>query len=99
MKIWFMYENHTFAKVTDMSPAALVACAKQLFKEDGCGCLFVHDETGTTISSLTFHGKRLHHGKYGAYDDDLERWGRQGGRRAVVSNADGLVGFLGRQVT
>lgn len=74
MKIWFMYDNHTFAKVTDLSPDALFKRAKELFEEDGCGGLYVHDESGTTIQALTFHGRMLHHGRYGAYDDDLERW-------------------------
>jgi hypothetical protein len=72
MKIWFMRSNHTFANVDDLNPAALFERAKHLFEREGCGSLFVHDETGTTISSL--HGKRLHHGRYGAYDDDLQRW-------------------------
>ncbi len=74
MNIWFMYDNHTFAKIIDLTQAALIARAKDLFRQDGCGSLYVHDESGTTIGSLTLHGRRRENGTYGVSEDKLRKW-------------------------
>jgi hypothetical protein len=67
MDIWFMYSNHTFARANTFQ-------ARQFFDEDGCGGLFVHDELGVRINSLTLQGHKLAGGKYGVTDDDINSW-------------------------
>ena len=48
MRVWFMYDCHTFAKVGDGSSSReqMEARARELFAEDGCGSLFARDSNG-----------------------------------------------------
>ena len=74
LKIWFMYDNHTFAKVTDRSRGGLIQAAKELFGEDGCGALFVRDEHDCELYALTLNGHRQSDGRYGVLDREVEEW-------------------------
>jgi hypothetical protein len=69
VNIWFMYDNHTFAKIGDplVTPrAAMEAKARECFAEDGCGGLFTKDFAG-----LSIEGTRQPNGRYGVTDADL----------------------------
>lgn len=76
MNIWFMYDNHTFAKVPDITtaPRELVeAHLRALFIEDGCGTVFVRDGRNKEIAHL--HGHPLGEiGKspWGVYPVEIE---------------------------
>lgn len=74
MRIWFMYDCHAFAQLKDLSRDVLAARARELFAEDGCGTLFVRDEYGGDLGSLTLHGRRQADGKYGISDNELHKW-------------------------
>jgi hypothetical protein len=59
MNIWFMFDNHAFAKLGDaQTPRAdMEAKAAELFAEDGGGSLFARMSQGS--ESIHCHGKRL----------------------------------------
>lgn len=71
MRVWFMYDCHTFAKVGDGSSSReqMEARARELFAEDGCGSLFARDSNGRQITYC--HGQRQPNGRYGISDDAL----------------------------
>ena len=71
MKIWFMFSNHTFARLEPSSSKALITVARNLFKRDTYGSLFVRDEFDTTIRYLDLDG---HGDKKGVSVVDLEAW-------------------------
>lgn len=72
--IWFMFDNHTFAKVINGDRASLIRQGANLFSKDGCGSLFVKDEWGGSMEKLTLHGRMLTKGRYGVTDAALEQW-------------------------
>jgi len=74
LSIWFMFSNHTFAKITGQDRETMVEQARDLFRSDGCGGLFVHDEFGTTLRALTLHGHRLDNDRYGVPASEVEKW-------------------------
>lgn len=71
MKVWFMFDGHTFSKVGegDESREQMYTKARELFALDGCGSLFARDGRNNVISTL--HGKRLPEGKWGVADWEL----------------------------
>ncbi len=72
MTIWFMYDNHTFARVGDYtsSRAALEAKARALFAEDGCGSLFARN-TKEDWDVVSLVSARQPDGRYGVSDAAL----------------------------
>lgn len=74
LKIWFMYDNHGFARVEPRDKLGLIRRAKELFAEDGCGSLFVRDEHDAELRSLTVNGHRLGNGQYGVTVDEIVQW-------------------------
>lgn len=73
LKIWFMYDNHAFATVEPRDRAGLIKRATALFKEDGCGCLFVRDE-GAEMQKLNLNGHQMGDGKYGVTAGEIAQW-------------------------
>ena len=73
LSIWFMYDNHTFAKIKSRD-SGLVVEAARLFAEDGCGSLFVRDEFDATLHGLTLQGHRLANGRFGVTRAELDAW-------------------------
>lgn len=71
MNVWFMYDNHCFARVGNSSTSreAMEKRAAELFSEDGCGSIFARDTRNHTAAHL--HG-RLIDGSYGVTPDDLK---------------------------
>lgn len=74
MKLWFMFDNHTFEKITGQDREAILEQAIDLFRVNGSGSLFVRDENDVTVNALTVHGRRMESGKYGVRASDLEKW-------------------------
>lgn len=75
LRIWFMFDNHTFAKIAPtLDAAALVQSAEKLFAKDGCGMLFVRDALGGDLKSLTLHGRQLGNRSWGVTKSDLANW-------------------------
>ena len=74
MKIWFMFDNHTFAEIKERESESLAARASELFCRDGCGSLFARDDDGRPIDHLTLHGKRFPDGEYGQTAQALRQW-------------------------
>jgi hypothetical protein len=72
--IWFMFDNHSFAKIRTTERGQMIARAVELFKEDGCGSLFVRDECGAELKNLTVNGRELGNGLYGVPRDEIEQW-------------------------
>ena len=72
MNVWFMFDNHTFAKVGDPTTprAAMEQKARDLFAEDGCGSLFTRNAMDRSILP-PLHGTRQDNGRYGVTDDAL----------------------------
>jgi hypothetical protein len=56
-KIWFMFDNHTFAKLSNDPDKAALEAAK-LFGEDNYGSIFVRDISDRSIDALTLHGSK-----------------------------------------
>ena len=54
MKVWFMYDNHTFALVGDAmtTRAEMVTKARNCFAEDRYGSLFARDSHDRAIADL-----------------------------------------------
>lgn len=67
MRIWFMFDNHTFADAPTQEKA------RELFARDGCGSLFARDSRGNTLRPA-LHGRRREDGTYGVSDDDLAQF-------------------------
>lgn len=74
LKIWFMFDNHTFGKVTGKDRDTLIEQARDFFRQDGCGSLFVRDESDATVRALDLHGRPLNNGKYGVLFSEIEEW-------------------------
>jgi hypothetical protein len=74
LKVWFMYDNHTFARVEEITREELIARGKSLFDEDGCGSMFVRDAAEAQIDSLTLHGHMLRPRKWGVTKAELAKW-------------------------
>src|ERR1035437_883170 len=74
LSIWFMFDNHTFAKVSDRDREGLIRRAYDLFLRDGSGGLFVRDQNDCTIDKLTLSGCLLSNDKYGITPIQLEKW-------------------------
>lgn len=74
LTIWFMFDNHTFAKIHSRDREGLVREATKLFQEDGCGSLFVKDEFNATLKMLTVDGKKLTDGTWGVLASEVEQW-------------------------
>lgn len=58
MKIWFMYDNHSFSKVPDIAtaPRNLVeAHIRALFVENGSGTVFARNSKNEEIAYLHGH--------------------------------------------
>jgi hypothetical protein len=58
MKVWFMYDNHTFSKVPgiETAPRELVeAHIRALFLENGRGTLFARNARDETVAHLHGH--------------------------------------------
>ena len=71
MKIWFMFDNHTFARVGDSTTGreAMESRARELFAKDGCGSLFARDERDRHAANV--NGTRQPDGRYGVTDAAL----------------------------
>lgn len=56
MQAWFMFDNHTFARV-DLSVGRrqVIDRVTELFRKDASGSLFLKDSYGSTIEALTMH--------------------------------------------
>lgn len=74
ISIWFMFDNHTFARVKSRDRNELVDEATNLFNEDGCGSLFVRDAWDAILKGLDLHGRPLGDGHYGVLKADVEQW-------------------------
>lgn len=74
MKIWFMFDNHTFCEIKERDVESLAERASELFLKDGCGSLFARDDDGRSIDHLMLHGERFPDGKYGQTDKALRQW-------------------------
>lgn len=76
MKIWYMFDNHTFAQIKETDRAGILAHAERLLNEDSCGSFFVRDECDATLSNLTLHTQRLNKDsyKYGISTARLKKW-------------------------
>lgn len=74
LKIWFMFDNCTFARVHLTSKDDMVRQAVELFKEDGCGGLYVRDNFEGLLKSLCLHGRRLPNKRYGMPRVEIEAW-------------------------
>lgn len=67
MRVWFMFDNHAFARVEGDRAAVL----RRLFDEDGCGSAFMRDVLDRS-NGMPLHGHRLPSGKYGVTDDEID---------------------------
>lgn len=67
LAIYFMFDNHTFAKVTGDDRAELVKQVSDLFDKDRWGSVFVRDEHGGELKALTLEGN-------GVTKDEIEEW-------------------------
>ena len=76
MKVWFMYDCHVFAKVGDGSTSreAMMARAKELFAEDGCGSIFACDVRDREIAHAHGHPQTGPLTGWGISDDALNRF-------------------------
>lgn len=74
LKVWFMFDNHGFARIEPRDRDGLIKRAAELFARDGCGSLFVRDETDTNLKGFDLHGHPIGHGAWGVKDDELARW-------------------------
>jgi hypothetical protein len=75
MKIWFMFDNHTFAPpITTFERETMINSAIAMFAQDGCGSLFVKDIYGGGLENLTLNGHMLDNGRYGILREEIERW-------------------------
>ncbi len=74
LHVWFMYDNHTFAKVQLAARDRMIERVVELFEEDGCGSLYVRDDMDATIRSLTLDGRCLNNGKYGVPFREIAAW-------------------------
>lgn len=74
LAIWFMFDNHTFGRITGKNRETILKQAGDFFRGDGCGSLFVRDEYDGTLDALSLHGRRLGSGKYGILASELEKW-------------------------
>jgi len=72
--ISFMFDNHTFERVTGKDRDTLIKQATGLFRSDGCGSLFVRDQWGGHMNALTLHGHRMKDDRYGVRPDEIEAW-------------------------
>ena len=78
MKIWFMFDNFTFARIDPVDYESVVKQARELFAEDGCGSLFVRDELDGTIEKLTRMGRSLGAVKgWGLPVREIEEWAQE----------------------
>ncbi len=53
MKIWFMHDNHTFARLpslTDNDRVVVKSAIYEKFKEDGCGLVFARGHGDRAIA-------------------------------------------------
>ncbi len=55
LKVWFMFDNHTFARIEPLDRESLVKQATELFAEDRYGMLAVRDRDAP-LGSLYLHG-------------------------------------------
>lgn len=76
MQAWFMFDNHTFAKVDGETREILITRATELFRQDGCGCLFVRDRSGSEVNRLALYGRILQEKpvRFGVLPEDIEQW-------------------------
>lgn len=56
VKVWFMFDNHTFERVDSSDHASIVRDAYRLLTEDSYGMLVVRDSQDATMQGLYFHG-------------------------------------------
>jgi hypothetical protein len=71
MRVSFMYDGHTFARVGDIATprSDMEKRAAELFMEDGCGSLFARDASGERLKPL--HGHRMLNGRWGVDDSEI----------------------------
>ena len=76
MNIWYMFDNHTFARIKETDREGILRRARSLLEEDSCGSFFVRDESDATLNKLTLHTRQLRPGeyKYGVPSAELEKW-------------------------
>lgn len=71
LQIWFMFDNHSFAKINaNLRGKDLVKAAEKLFQKDRSGMLFVRDHLGGDMKTLDLLG----HIGYRITTAELEKW-------------------------
>lgn len=76
LRIYFMYDCHIFAAVTERTGnnrSDVVALLERLFAEDGCGTAFARWGERNYVGP-PLHGSMLSTGRYGVTRDDIEKF-------------------------
>ncbi len=75
MKVYFMYDNHTFSPVggSQTPRQTMQQNLTALFQEDGCGVAFARNSQGSGIGK-PLHGRRLDSGRYGATTQSIDEF-------------------------
>lgn len=80
MQAWFMFDNHTFARIEMTDRETMIKRAIALFARDGCGSAFVRDgaaELGCrgpfADNPFTLHGRKMG-AIWGVPTIEIEAW-------------------------
>lgn len=73
--VWFMYDNHSTAKVDMSDKLKAFTQLRALFNDDACGMLFVRVMPGEGLMhAFTLMADWRKHGKYIVLDEEIDKW-------------------------